>query len=150
MVVAPDLEVALDPVKLVVGDRMQVPKAEEVAVAGHNMVVLLLVVDLAQDLALLCLNRGRLMAMVALLVPGAVAVAAAEGKLQAMRDLVGTEQVVVMDLALVRQTETTTISMYQHMPMRMLLVMVVARAIVKMVGAVVVMAVALGTVMQSL
>ncbi|CAN6283428.1 unnamed protein product, partial [Urochloa humidicola] len=110
MVVAPDLEVALDPVRLVVGNRMQVPEAVVVAVAGHNMVVLHLVVDLAQDQALLCLNRGRLMAMVALLVPGAVVVVAVEGKLQAMRDLVGMEQVVVMDLALVRQTKTTTIS----------------------------------------
>ena len=59
-------------------------------------------------------------------------------------------QVVAMDLALARQVEATTIHMYQHMPMQMLQVMVVAQEIVKMVGVVVVMVVVLGTEMQSL
>ena len=59
-------------------------------------------------------------------------------------------QVVAMDLALARQVEATTIHMYQHMPMQMLRVMVVAQEIVKMVGVVVVMVVVLGTVVQSL
>jgi hypothetical protein len=109
MVLAPDLEVALDPVRLAVVDHMLVLEAAAVVVAGHNMVVLHLVVDLAQGMALVYLNRDRLMAMVALQMPEAMVVVAAVGKLQEMRELVGMVQVVVMDLALARQEEATTI-----------------------------------------
>ena len=64
MELAQDPEAALDPVRLVVVDPMRVLAVVAAAAAGHNKVVLPLVVDPAQDMALLCLNRGRLMVMV--------------------------------------------------------------------------------------
>jgi len=81
MALAQDLEAALDPVRLLVVDPMRVLAVVAAAAANHNMVVLPLVVDPAQDLALLCLNRGRLMVMVGLQVLGGVVAVAGVVKL---------------------------------------------------------------------
>jgi len=81
MELAQDPEAALDPVRLVVVDPMRVLAVVAAAAAGHNKVVLPLVVDPAQDLALLYLNRGRLMALVGLQVLGAMVAVAVAGKL---------------------------------------------------------------------
>lgn len=145
MVAAQGLGVALGPVRAVQMVPMQVVEAEAEVVVVANTVVPDMVADQARAQALVNIAKEYLQVLVDLLARAVMVAAVAEDKLEVIMDPAAVGMVVELAPALARLITTGTDQVLQ---MQMLMAMVMAKATVKMVGAVVAKVVDLGTVMH--